>query len=282
MPSDGWHKEGALKAVTVDGVLLPARHTLALVSGANVAITAVDDPANDQVIVTISGGASYAAPAFLAFAITGQATELEVGASVPVGSTTFTWSTSNPINVAANSISIADTTAGTTLDSGHADDGSDVITIGAVTLTAPGSQVWTITGMNSHAGTFSRTFTVSWLWRVYAGTSSNGTLTANQIKALSDSDSLQAAFAGTYSLSAGNYKYFASPDSLGSPTQFYDPTNHFLISMATVADDPAYSHAAGGYSYALVSVTNANGVATNYRLYRSQYPLGGSLTMQVS
>ncbi len=280
--SDGWHKEGTLKAVTVDGVLLPARHTLALISGSGVSVTAVDDPDNDQLLITFSGGASYASPAFLTFSITGQAASLEVGASIGADDYTFTWSTSNSANVQPDTIAITDTTASVELASGLANDGSEVITLDAITLTAPGSQVWTISGTNTHSGSFSRTFTVNWLWRVYAGTSANATLTANQIKALSDSSALQAAFPGSYSLSAGGYKYFCYPDSLGDAAMFRDPNTGFPISMATSSDDAAYSNTANGWSYALVSVTNAQGVATDYRVYRSQFTLGGSLTMAVT
>ncbi len=117
---------------------------------------------------------------------------------------------------------------------------------------------------------------------IYAGTNANVTVTANQIKALSDFASLQASFAGTYKLSAGDYKYFCYPDSMGSVDSFVDASTGFPISMATSADNAAYSNAANGWSYALVSVTNANSIATNYRVYRSQYPLGGILLMRVS
>jgi hypothetical protein len=53
--------------------------------------------------------------------------------------------------------------------------------------------------------------------------------------------------------------------------------------MATVADDPAYSNVdGGGTSYALVSVTNVNGVTTNYRVYRTANSLGGAITLIVT
>jgi hypothetical protein len=232
--------------------------------------------------VWVPGGTAFATPAFTAFAITGQAQTIEVGATISAGSKTFTWSTSNSTNITANSISIVDTTASNTLATGLANTGSDAITISAITNNAPASQVWTINGVNTQSATFSRTFTVNWLWRVYAGTNSSGTLTANQIKALSDSSSLQASFAGTYNLSAGDYKYFSYPDSMGSVNTFRDANTGFLISMATSADDAAYSNTANGWSYAIVSVTNTNGISTNYRVYRSQYVLGGSLSMTVS
>ncbi len=224
----------------------------------------------------------FVAPTFTAFAISGQTTPLEVGATIAAGSKTFTWSISNSTSVKPSSISIVDTTATTTLATGLANTGSDAITITAITNTVAASQVWTINALDTQNATFSDTYTVRWYWRVYAGTSANLTLTANQIKALTDSAALQSGFAGTYSFSAGDYKYFCYPDALGSVANFVDANTGFPISMATVSDNAAYSHTANGWSYALVSVTNAQSVATNYRVYRSQYPLGGTLSVRVT
>ncbi len=229
-------------------------------------------------------GGGVSSPAFTSFDISGQATVVEVGATIGNGDALFEWTTSNPTSIAANSISIVDTTASMTLASGLANTGSDTITLGAITNILPASQVWTINGQDTSANTFSDTFTVLWEWRVYAGSSSNVTLTANQIKALSDSDGLQAGFAGTYSITNGSvvYYYFCYPDSMGSVSSFVDANTGFPISMATSADNAAYSNTANGWSYALVSVTNANSITTNYRVYRTQNNFSGTLLMRVS
>ncbi len=228
-------------------------------------------------------GGGVLTPSFTAFAISGQSTPIEVGATIAAGSKTFTWSTSNSGSVAANSIGIVDTTRSITLATGLANDGTEAIVITALTNILPAANVWTITGTKTAGGTFSRTFTVNWLWRIYAGTSPNVTLTANQIKALTDFSGLQANFPGQYSFSVLDYKYFCFPDSMGDPLYFRDTNTGFPISMATAADDAAYSNVGtGGWCYALVSVTNANSIATNYRVYRSQYTLGGAITWTIT
>lgn len=246
-------------------------------------------PANLGDVYSCGGGTSdnywtpsgsYSAPAFTAFGITGQSTPIEVGATIAAGNKTFTWSTSNSANVAANSISIVDTTAGTTLATGLANDGTQVISISAITNNVPATQVWTINGTNTHAGAFSRTYTVNWYWRVYAGTNAAVTVTANQIKALTDASGLRADFPGSYPIaSAAGYKYFCFPDSMGDVTLFFDSNGNFPWDMATVSDNAAYSNhqATGGdYYYAIVSVTNAQSVATNYRVYRSTNTFSGT------
>ncbi len=229
-----------------------------------------------------SPGGGYLAPAFTAFSISGQVTPLEVGATIAAGSKTFLWATSNPTNIQANSISIVDTTASMTLASGLADTGSDAITITAITNILPASQVWTISATNSNLGSFSLAYEVDWEFRVYTGTSTNVVLTANQIKALADSTSLQASFPGTYNYADSlGYKYFSYPDSMGSVSNFLDAVTGFPIDMATVSDNAAYSHTANGWSYALISVTNAQSVATNYRLYRTTNEFSGVFSMRV-
>ncbi len=230
----------------------------------------------------ISIGSLYASPAFTSFLIVGQATTIEVGATIAAGSKTFTWTTSNSANVAADSISITDTTASTVLASGLANDGTEDIVITDITLTDAGDQVWTIDGVNTNAIGFSRTFTVSWEWKVYAGISASVVLDETEIKALSDFNGLQSGFAGTYNYSATGYKYFAYPDEMGDVAVFRDPSTGFLIAMAQVTDNAAYSNIANGYYYALVSVTNANGITTDYRLYRSQNVLGGTISFAIS
>jgi len=52
--------------------------------------------------------------------------------------------------------------------------------------------------------------------------------------------------------------------------------------MATSADDPFFANIQNGWYYGLVSVTNINGVNTQYHVYRSRYILGGAVTVIIS
>ncbi len=144
------------------------------------------------------------------------------------------------------------------------------------------SQIWTILGSNTHAGLFSRTFEVDWLYRMYAGTSALPVLNGTQIQALVYNP-VQPGVAGTWALAPGSYKYWASADALGDISNFIDVANGFNVAMADVGNDPAYSHVAGsGFSYALVTLTNAFSISILYRLWRSQNLLGGSITVRTS
>jgi hypothetical protein len=228
----------------------------------------------------LSGTGPYAAPAFTAFAISGQATTLEVGASVTAGSHTFTWATSNSANVKPNSITITDSTGSVVLASGLANTGSDAITLSAITHDAPSAQVWTITGINTQGQTFSRQFTVVWDYRLYWGDSASTTLDSAGVAGLANSV-LQAGPAGTFAITSGvNYKYFAYPDAMGDIASVVDPSTGFPIALELAT--PYDNFMPSGIGYDLVSVTNTLSVAANYRVLRTQYPIGGALTMKVS
>ena len=68
-------------------------------------------------------------PTFTSFEITGQTTPKEVGESIPAA-VTFTWGTTNPSNIQANSIVIRDVTNATDLATGLVNDGTEAITMG--------------------------------------------------------------------------------------------------------------------------------------------------------
>ena len=230
-------------------------------------------------------GTGYHNPAFTSFAIQGQKAVLEVGDTVPGGTQAFLWGTSFPANIRPHSIAIDDTTGGLNLATGLANTGSAALTIAAVTELAPATHTWTIQGANTQNAAFSRTAEVNWWDRVFAGTNANPELTANAIKALSDSANLQAGFAGTYTYAdpgSAAYHYFCAPDVMGSPSSFVEASTGIPWSMATAADDPAYSNVAQGISYALVAVLNTFGVETTYRVYRTATSYSGAYTLAVS
>lgn len=228
--------------------------------------------------------APYIPPTFTSFSISSQSQSLEVGDSVS-GVKSFNWSTSNPGNVAVNSVAIRDITNSVLLGSGLANDGSESLNVGTVSYNTPNSNSWRAEATNTQSNLFlSSLFSVNWYYRLFYGTSPNATLNEAGIEALLNNP-LQSNKNGTYSFLAGDYKYFAWPDSFGSPVAtngFRDANTNFPISMATSAQDPFYSNTQNGWSYGLVSVTNSFGINTNYRVYRSENILGGSISIIVS
>lgn len=224
----------------------------------------------------------YQAPAFSSFSISGQSTTVEVGTTIS-GNKTFVWSTSNSGNVQSNSVVVKDNTNVVTLASGLANDGTETIALPTpIQKTSQGSHQWGVQATNTNLSTFSSTFTVSWLWRLYYGTSTNATLNESDIEGLVAS-TLTSSYSGTFSYAAGGYKYFCFPTSFGSPSSFKDAATNLNVAMATNLDDAVFfANSANGLYYGLVSVTNVNGSTTNYRVYRSKNILGGSISIIVA
>jgi len=225
----------------------------------------------------------YIAPTFTSFVISGQTQSVEVGTTVS-GLKSFAWAFSNSANVTPNSMAILDVTGATTLASGISNVSPYSVSVGSITLTSPSSYSWRGQATNTQSTIFnSSNFTISWFWRKYYGTSPLGSLNESQIEALVNNP-LSNTLVGSYSFVAGDYKYFCWPDSFGSPSAAPNGfiSGGFLVSMASVIDDPFYSNTQNGWSYGLVSVTNVNGVATNYRVYRTLNTLGSSVIITVN
>lgn len=253
-------------------------------AGANSAILVKDLPVSDPAQAAIDelqaqiDLINYAYPSFSSFAIDGQSQNVEVGAIVD-GSPTFSWAVSNDANVVPNSVAI---TGPNSLNStGHPPDGSAALAIGTNQLNAAGSLTWTATGQTTQDQFISRNFVINWLWRIFVGTSVNVTLTEAQIEALA-SNGLAANGFGTFDLAAGGYKYFCFPTSMAAASDFVDEDSGFGVDMAGVAEDASFSNTANGINYAIVSLTNANGVSQDYRVYRTKFVLGGAITVEVS
>lgn len=226
----------------------------------------------------------YQYPAFTALAITGYASPFEVGYTVPA-SLTFTWATSNPSNIQPSSLDIVDVTGGNVvLASGLANDGSEAVVLGAsIQKIVAATHQFRMDGMNTIPSTFSGLLNLFWLWKLHYGNDANPTLTGVQIAALS-SGLLTDSYARSYATAAGGYKYICQADAAGGQLNTVkDQLTGFNVPMATVADDAAYSHVdGGGFSYALVSFTNGEGIVTNYRCYRTKNSLGGAVTLVVT
>lgn len=204
----------------------------------------------------------YQTPTFSSFSFTGAVTPLEVGATI-AANRTFTWGTTNPANINANSIRLQYPT-GTDLVAGLANDGTEVVAHAAVQRTTPGTETFRIIGTNSKAATFQRDYSVEWRWARYHGNSAASVLVEADIEGLTSS--LQTDDAATYVFGAasGTYKYICCPTSFGTLTSFKDQSTNLDVPM-----EAPY----------VVSVTNAFGQTTNYNVYRSTNQLGAAINI---
>lgn len=109
---------------------------------------------------------------------------------------------------------------------------------------------------------------------IYYGKSSNANPTEGQAK----SDLLSVVKdgpAGTYECAASGYKFLAVPASMTPPTTIRDNATGLAVTLAGSAD---------GYGTTTGTLTHASLVidGVSYRIYRSLFVIGGSLTLQVA
>jgi hypothetical protein len=125
-----------------------------------------------------------------------------------------------------------------------------------------------------------RNFQVNWFWRTFYGTSTNTTLTAPQIQALT-TNQLASAFGITATYLAGGYKYYAIPNVFGFPVLFRDFNTNLAVAMAGPGEGYTSTNGNGMY-YQTVSVTNPFSVVMTYRVYRTRNVLGGTIKIIVT
>lgn len=211
----------------------------------------------------------YQYPAFSSFSME-VASPLEVGYTIPSGNHTFTWTTTNSSNISPNTVSIVDNTNSTTLATGLANDGIEIISLPlSIQHTTNTSHVWIISAVGMHSQTITKTYTINWLWRVYWGESSLNSLTESSIKSLRV-NMLSSTGVYTYPFIGDpwKYKYIVYPSSFGLLTNFKDTATNLDVAMS---GPPT-----------VVLVTNLYGVPTNYNVHRSLNKLGGYINIQSS
>ena len=218
----------------------------------------------------------YQTPAFTSFSVSGTS-PLEVGESLPA-TLTFSWQTDHDANVNPNSIVISDVPIGTLL-SGLPSDGSSSYTYAIpVKRTTTGSYQWTITGYNTHGGTYVAHASKNWYWRVFWGTSAS---TAMPIESFIEgllNTPLKSSRVGVYQFLGNDYKYLAIPNSYGVPTSII--YNGLPFALADSTD--GYMLGSGNITYTQVSIQNANLQTETYNVFRSKNPLVGAVSMTVS
>jgi hypothetical protein len=211
----------------------------------------------------------YQYPAFSAFAMSGQSSPIEVGAATLLNPT-FTWTTTNPSNVAPNTVDILDVTGSATLVSNTANDGTQAVTLAAVTKLTATSHVFRVRADDTRANTFQRDATYVWQWRSFYGESASASLDEAGVEGLR-ANALAGGFAGTYVFVEDElkYKYIAYAAALGLATTFKD--------SATLLDIPMEAAET-------VSIANAYGepTRTNYNVHRTTNLIGGAINIVVT
>lgn len=205
----------------------------------------------------------YQVPSFSTFSFN-AATTVEVGETIS-GTKTFTWTTTNDDNINVDSLEINDVTHSSLLGTGLTNDGTEDLAIISTQKVTPGNNVWSIEATDSESTVFSKTYTISWLYKKFYGKSSDaGPLSDASIKALANvgfSSSKATSFIIT---TAAEYIYISYPKSFG--------TASFTINGLPNTD----------WSLVDASFTNDAGNTYDAYTYRTNNVLTGTWTIVVS
>jgi len=212
----------------------------------------------------------YQTPAFTSFSRTNLNSPYDLGEAIPIGSQTFSWSTSNSSNISANTITIQQLYPSTsTLLSGGGNDGSEVInlTVDISSTTPTTISMYRITATNTQGSTFNTTISNSWRYRWYYGKSASSSVTNAQITGFTSAlvSSVTNAYITFGATGSPQYGYLIIPTGLGQPSDLRNSTSGCFGS---------------NIPYSLLGTTsfaNGYGVTTTYNIYRTINAFVGSL-----
>jgi len=223
----------------------------------------------------------YQPPSFnTSFTRTDLATnnDYDLGQSVSAGNQRFTWVTSYPDNVSANTITIQQTyPSPVNLISGSTNDGIEDINLTGATISATTQTlnlpIYKITGIDSKLSAFTSTINVNWKYRWYYGKSASDSLTPELITGLTTTQLItsgknkQVSFPST---TDAQYMYIILPAAL---PQYTTLTPGWYDGSSCGGTPISY------LSASTISFSNSFGVSTNYVIWRSQYPTGGQFNI---
>lgn len=213
----------------------------------------------------------YQYPAFNSFSFTGKSTPLECGVAIASGNKTWNWTSANPSNINTNSIKIEDVTNAYTIGQNLANDGTEVLSIGAspiTKLTNAATNTFRITGTNSKNELFTRNDVVTWYAPIYHGVGAAG-LSVAQLQGLTKRITGEVNFNALFTTS--NQKiYIAYPSAWGvlasiQDQNLFDITADFTRTTVSFTNNPGYYEGTtmSYYVYEYNNLTNL----TNFRVY---------------
>jgi len=212
-------------------------------------------------------------PYFSTFTIPALTT-VDVGYII-TGNVSFTWTLLNPTLTRPDSIYIYDTTRSLTLLSGIS-SGTTVasISLSGLTKNSYTSNVFNIYGRKRTNMLFTASDSIIWAWRGFFGSSTATTLTSGDTSAFSNY--FFTTVSKTYSFTGSGYKYIIIPNFLDITT-FRDSSTNLNVAMAGIED--GYTSAGVSNYYLPMTIVNAYGKSTTYRVYRTKNNLGGSINI---
>jgi hypothetical protein len=224
-----------------------------------------------QVLLDIA--IEYLLPAFNAFGISGQSQTVELGTTIPAGSKTFTWGTTNPGNIQATSIIIRNESGSSNLASGLPNTGTaSASLLTSINLPNEGSQqVFRIIGQNTQSGSFNRDFVIVADYLRFYGTPGSAPTNSTTVRALSAN-----TFGNTFSINIAQGQTIIA--------FAYEATRPDIADSSVKYVEGFMSNVGNTFTKSTFNVNDAAGVARSYKVYVAQLgaPYPAAATYQVT
>lgn len=202
---------------------------------------------------------AYINPSFTSFSITGQAQTVEIGTTVS-GNKTFTWG----INVGSGIVTlldIYDNTSGSTLLANTANDGSQIINLGATNFTAQGqTKSFKGIGHNSQNSTDfnSSNFVITGSYLEFYGPISVAANNSATVRALPLNRFVTSGTSFSFATGTVEKIFQIALPATKTLTSVFDATSGFFIPVGA---------GAGNWNLSTFNVLDAAGVNVSYNVY---------------
>lgn len=118
---------------------------------------------------------------------------------------------------------------------------------------------------------------LTWMWKIYYGSSTYSSLTASQILSL---DSILATHSmGNFTVSGSGYKYFIVPDD---SSYDFSRINYNGLPLAIAGTTSGYTYSTGDLNYTYMSFTNSYNLSKQYKIFRTQNQISATISIHIN
>jgi len=207
----------------------------------------------------------------------GELNKLELGQPISPNTWTFSWTTQPTLN---NSYTIRDISSGPTSSQwpqngllGTVSNSPFLWNLGTIiSSTYSRSRDFRIEAQRPDKTIISKQISLTWMPRIYYGSSTFSTLTQSGIVNLTSD--LFTNSLGTWTISGQGFKYLAVPNS--SEYNFNTITS---LGLPIVLDGPTFSN---GLDFTTITISNTYSISLGYRIYKTKNQINGTFSININ
>jgi len=143
--------------------------------------------------------------------------------------------------------------------------------------TSPGSTKIKLSVDRKDGIRLSEIYDISWMWKIYYGSSTYSSLTASQI--LSLNSILATHSMGHFTVSGSGYKYFIVPNE---STYDFSRINYNGLPLAIAGTTSGYTYSTGDLNYTFMTFTNSYNLSKQYKIYRTQNQISSTISIFIN